>query len=221
VAPFESAVANLELGDATAGFQTIDTAMTTGFQQVSEAGLTNRAGASGFETMTSEVEMADLGQAQANEFAGELGIDEATGLMEITPAVESGALEIAGEGVLAGAETAGAVAGGVTAGAIGAVGAIAMGAGATVGALAYLASNGLFDFKAQANSFQSGDYNTQQEIQTRQPPKMRYVEPPSVFATQAETLDFFRRQDQAQIEYQQALDAYTEGITPKAVPPGP
>jgi hypothetical protein len=221
IAPFESAVANIELGDATAGFQTLDTATTTGFQQVSQAGLVNRAGATTAETMTGEVELADLGQAQANEFAGELGIDEATGLMEITPIAESGALEIAGEGVLAGAETAGAVAGGVTAGAIGTAGAIAMGAGATVGALAYLASNGLFDFQAQANAFQKGAYNTQQEVVTRTPPVREYVAPPPMFGDPAGTMDFFRRQNEAEARYQQALTAYNQAISPQSGGPGP
>ena len=208
----DPAVANMELGDATAGFQTAEEAtqgFTTGFQQASQAGLVSREGTqTSVEGMTGEVEMTSM-TTPAEEMVGELTIDEA-GVMEITPIVEEvgvSSLEIAGEAV-AGAEVAGAVGSSLLAGA----GAVAMGAVATVGALGYFADKGLFDFQGQANSFQKGAYNTQQEVAQLQPPKMRYVDPPPMFGSPADTMAYFQRRDQAQADYQNELNAYNTAV---------
>lgn len=205
VPEIDSAVANMELGDATAGFQTAEEAtqgFTTGFQQVSQAGLTSRAGA---QTTVSEIEMTTS---------------------EITPAVaetEVAALEIGGEAVAV-AETAGAVGAGIGAGILAGAGAVAMGAVATVGELGYFVDKGLFDFKSQANAFQKGAYNTQQEVAQLSPPKLRYIEPPPMFASTAETMAYFQQRDQAQVDYQNELSAYNTAVIqqgPKTALPSP
>jgi hypothetical protein len=186
----DRAIANQELGDDTAGFQTAEEA-TQGiggdFQQVSQAGLRQRGATQAVETTTSEVEMS-----------------------EITPVVEeaTSALEIAGEGVV-GAETA--IAGGA-AGVIAGAGAIAMGAVASVGALGYFVDKGLFDFNAQSNAFQQSGYNTAEEVATREPPKIRYVPPPPMFATTAQKMSYFQEQDAAQNDYNAEMNAYNEAI---------
>jgi hypothetical protein len=224
----DPAMANFELGDAPEGFQIAEEAtqgFTTGFQQVSQAGMTSRAGA---QTAVSEVEMTE--QSAADQIIGEMDMNEAgeleTTLYE-TPEIEAvvedagmSALEISGE-ALAGAEVAGSVGAGLLAGA----GAVAMGAVASVGALAYFASQGLFDFKAQQDAYQKGDYNIQQEVATREPPKLRYVPPVFNSMDQASVIAYLQAKDQAQADYQKELADYNVAIAteqgPKTASPGP
>ena len=224
----DPAMANFELGDAPEGFQIAEEAtqgFTTGFQQVSQAGMTSRAGA---QTAVSEVEMTE--QSAADQIIGEMDMNEAgeleTTLYE-TPEIEAvaeeagvSALEIGGE-ALAGAEVAGAVGAGLLAGA----GAVAMGAVASIGALGYFASEGLFDFKAQQDAYQKGDYNTQQEVATREPPKLKYVPPVFNSMDQASVIAYLQAKDQAQADYQKELADYNVAIAteqgPKTSSPGP
>ena len=152
------------------------------------------------EPIASEIEMTPI---ESENIVGELTIDATTDVAEITP------FEIAGEGTIAAEsalEAGGAIAGGAVAGLI-------AGTVATVGALAIFTEGGLFNFDAQASSFQKGAYNTQEEVKQLQPPQMRYVDPPPMFASQSETIAFFQRQNQAQIDYQQALSAYNTAIS--------
>ena len=127
--------------------------------------------------------------------APEAGVAEIVAIDEATPLIEVGA-----EAVAAGVAEAG------VAGVIGAVGAVAMGAVASVGALAYFANDGLFNFNK--NEYQKGSYNTAQEVATRTPPKLRYVEPPPMFASLAQTVNYENQQDQAQSDYQNELTAF-------------
>jgi hypothetical protein len=188
--------------------------------------MTSRTGA---QTTVSEVEMTP----QSSEFIGEMNMNEAGELEttlyetpeivpEIAETAEAGmsALEIGGE-ALAGAEVAGGVGAGLLAGA----GAVAMGAVATVGALGYFASQGLFDFKAQQDAFQKTPYNTEQAVATRTPPKREYVMPPMDAMNQQQVMDFFKRQDEAEARYNQALADYNAAIAteqgPKTASPSP
>ena len=123
---------------------------------------------------------------------GELTIDAETGLAEIVP------FEIAGSEAAV-AEVVGAT----TASLLGSASAVAMGAAASVGALGYLAANGLFDFKTNADSFQHGTYNP------RERPKPKYVPPPRPNATMAETLEYLDRKDQADALYQAELSSWS------------
>jgi hypothetical protein len=249
----DPAVANMELGDATEGFQVAEEAtqgFTSGFQQVSQAGMTSRTGAqTAIQDTAGEVEMADftpettpydIFETPANpssEYIGEMNVNEAGELEttmyetpeiipEIAETAEAGmsALEIGGEAVAV-AETAGAVGAGVGAGILAGAGAVAMGAVATVGALGYFASQGLFDFQAQANAFQKTPYNTAQAVATATPPKREYVMPPMNSMDQQQVMDFFRRQDEAEGRYQQALADYNTAIAtqqgPKTSAPSP
>jgi hypothetical protein len=231
----DPAIVNTELGDATGGFQMAEEAtqgFTTGFRQVSQAGLSSRAGA---QTAVSEVEMSNftpeatpydifngpassaVEQGATEQFIGELHIPESGSAYietyatpEIIPATET-ALTTVDLG--AGAEVATtAVAEGATAGLLGGATAVAFGAVATVGALGYFASKGLFDFNAQSNAFQKGDYNIQQEVATRQPPKPQYIPPPPPFASQLDVLNYLNARDKAQADYQQALADYNVAI---------
>jgi hypothetical protein len=88
----------------------------------------------------------------------------------------------------------------------GAVAGVIAGAVATVGALGYFVEQGLFDFNAQANSFQKGAYTPTVM------PKLRYVEPPPSNNFQ-DTLDYFQRKDEAQAEYQKALADYNANLS--------
>jgi hypothetical protein len=245
----------MELGDSQIGFQTAEEAtqgFSSGYSSVSQAGLSSRAGAqTAPETMTGEVEMANLGpepspydifanpassaeattmeQSATEQIIGEININEA-GVMETTmyatpeivPATEAvgattaevagmSSLEIGGEAVAV-AETAGAVGAGVGAGILAGATAIATAGVATVGALGYFASHGLFDFDAQANAFQKGDYNTEQEVATLTPPKLKYVPPAFNSMDQASVMAYLQAKDQAQADYQKALADYNVAL---------
>jgi hypothetical protein len=160
----------------------------------------------------------------ASEYIGEINVNSAGELEttmyetpeiipEITEVAETGmsALEIGGEAVAV-AETAGAVGAGVGAGILAGAGAVAMAGVATVGALGYFAANGLFDFKAQEDAFQKTPYNTAQAVATATPPKREYVMPPMNSMDQQQVMDFFKRQDDAEARYQQALADYNVAI---------
>jgi hypothetical protein len=252
----DPAVANLELGDSQVGFQVAEEeatqGFTSGFQQVSQAGMTSRTGAqTAIQDTAGEVEMADFtpettpydifeNPTTANpssEYIGEMNINEAGELEttmyetpeiipEIAETAEAGmsALEIGGEAVAV-AETAGAVGAGVGAGILAGAGAVAMGAVATVGALGYFASQGLFDFKAQEDAFQKTPYNTEQAVATQTPPKREYVMPPMNSMDQQQVMDYFKRQDDAEARYNQALADYNAAIAtqqgPKTSVPSP
>jgi len=214
----DAAVANVELGDSLAGFQTAEEAtqgFTSGFQQVSQAGLTSRTGAQ-TAIESGDVEMVSMEQTTASDIAGNFTLEELPETVsEITPVLEETAVssfEIGGEAVAAAAAEGGAVVGGLTATAIAGAGALAMGAVATIGGLGYFVDKGLFNFQKQDDAFQKGDYNLQQETATLQPPKPPYLAPLPMFATIQQRMDYLKAQDQSQKNYQKELDAYNEAI---------
>jgi hypothetical protein len=228
----DPAVANMELGDAPIMAEEATQGFTTGFQSASQAGLTSRAGA---QTAVEEIEMANMtpettpydifntpanpaSSSTAGEYIGEMNMNAAGELEttmyatpEIIPAAEMTSFEIGGEAVaVAGAES---VATGVGAGLLAGAGAVAMGAVATVGALGYFAANGLFDFNAQANAYQKGDYNIAQEVATLQPPKLKYVMPDFNSSDPNSVMAYLHEKDQAQADYQQALADYNVALS--------
>jgi len=180
----------------------------TSFEQISASGLRQRGATQAVET-TIEDAPAEITAIQ------EVG--------ESAEAVEAGvsAFEVAGESTaLLGTE---AVAGGASALLGGAVASVALGAVATIGALGYFVDKGLFDFKGQADSFQKGEYNTTQEVATRQPPKLMYVPPDYNSQDISSTMAYLQRKDQAQADYERELADYKTAInTPTpAVSPSP
>jgi hypothetical protein len=243
----DPAVANIELGDEPILAEEATQGFSSGFQQVSQAGMTSRTGAqTAIQDTPGEIEMADFTPESSpydifetptnpsSEYIGEIGLNDAGELettMYETPEIiaetaETGmsALEIGGEAAAV-AETAGAVGAGVGAGILAGAAAIATAGAATVGALGYFASQGLFDFKAQEDAFQKTPYNTEQAVATRTPPKREYVMPPMDAMNQQQVMDFFQRQNEAEARYNAALADYNAAIAtqqgPKTAAPGP